>query len=75
MRIEGRITKLEQRIPKKRSLEGLTVEDLTDDELTEIICQGAGITPARELTDEELEELILESKRKRAEEVNHEHSE
>jgi hypothetical protein len=75
MRIEGRITKLEERIPKRRSLEGLSPEELTDDELTEIICQGAGITPVRELTDEELEEFILESKRKRAEEVNHEHIE
>ena len=75
MSIKCRITKLEERVPKRRSLEGLSPEEMTDDELTEIICQGAGITPARELTDEELEELILESKRKRAEEVNHEHSE
>jgi hypothetical protein len=57
MSIKGRITKLEERIPKRRSLEGLSPEEMTDDELEEIICQGAGITPA-ELTDEKLEEII-----------------
>jgi uncharacterized protein YjbI with pentapeptide repeats len=51
--IESRINKLEERIPKKRSLEGLTADELTDAELEEIICQGTDLTPA-DLTDEVL---------------------
>ena len=57
MGIRNRIDKLEKRIPRRRSLEGVSPKEMTDDELTELICQGAGITP-EELTDEKFEELI-----------------
>ena len=62
-KIESRINKLEDRIPKRRALEGLSPKEMTDNELTELICQGAGITP-EELTDEKLEELIKETEGK-----------
>jgi hypothetical protein len=56
MGIRSRINKLEERIPRRRSLEGLSPKEMTDDELKEIICHGAGITPA-ELTDEKLKKI------------------
>ena len=55
--IESRINKIEAHIPKRRSLEGLSAGEMTDNELAQIICQGRDITPAG-LTDEVLKAII-----------------